>query len=503
MLAHVLLRLGRIWGDDELERLGVSVLRLVAPMLDRAPGAFGWALCALDLWLAPPREIAIVGPVDSPVARAALAPFAPTDGRRGRARRRRAAARGEGTGRRQAGGLRLRAVRLSGAHHRAVSRVTRRSTTLQAMTTIEQTGAEEVAWDLSDLYASRRRPAHRERLRRGRGRRSRVPRSHLRQGRDPHRGRARRRDHRVRAHRGGGDARPLLRAHELFHQHGRPRPGRPRREARREGCRPRDPAALLRARVGGDRGRHGRDAARGFGAGPLASLALRAARLPSLPADRAGGEDPHREGRQRRLGVVAAVRGGARRHPRRPRRPRARRARDRDGQALLVRSRRAPGSGRGGHGRPAADDPDPHLDLQLDPRRQVDRRPAARLPDLDHVAEPRQRDVRRRRAGADRRDHLALRRAAALLPPEGEAPRPRPALALRPVRPGRRRRLEDVVERGAAHRRRRVLQLLDRGRQRRRAVLRRRLDRCPGAARQAPRRLLRDERPRRPSRTCS
>jgi len=78
MLAHVLLRLGRIWGDDELERLGVSVLRLVEPMLGRAPGAFGWALCALDLWLAPPREIAIVGSVGSPVARAALAPFAPT-----------------------------------------------------------------------------------------------------------------------------------------------------------------------------------------------------------------------------------------------------------------------------------------------------------------------------------------------------------------------------------------------------------------------------------------
>jgi len=77
MLAHVLLRLGRIWGDDELERLGVSVLRLVEPMLGRAPGAFGWALCALDLWLAPPREIAIAGSVESPVARAALAPFAP------------------------------------------------------------------------------------------------------------------------------------------------------------------------------------------------------------------------------------------------------------------------------------------------------------------------------------------------------------------------------------------------------------------------------------------
>jgi uncharacterized protein len=77
MLAHVLLRLGRIWGDEELERHGVSVLRLVEPMLGRAPGAFGWALCALDLWLAPSRELAIVGTVDSPVARAALAPFAP------------------------------------------------------------------------------------------------------------------------------------------------------------------------------------------------------------------------------------------------------------------------------------------------------------------------------------------------------------------------------------------------------------------------------------------
>jgi uncharacterized protein YyaL (SSP411 family) len=77
MLAHVLLRLSRIWGDDALERHAVSVLRLAEPMLGRAPGAFGWMLCALDLWLAPPREIAIVGPVDSPVARAALAPFAP------------------------------------------------------------------------------------------------------------------------------------------------------------------------------------------------------------------------------------------------------------------------------------------------------------------------------------------------------------------------------------------------------------------------------------------
>jgi hypothetical protein len=77
MLAWVLLRLARIWGEDELERLGVGVLRLVAPALTRAPTAFGWALCALDLYLSPPRELAIVGPVDSTVARTALTPFHP------------------------------------------------------------------------------------------------------------------------------------------------------------------------------------------------------------------------------------------------------------------------------------------------------------------------------------------------------------------------------------------------------------------------------------------
>jgi uncharacterized protein YyaL (SSP411 family) len=77
MLAWVLLRLARIWGDDELERRAVSVFRLVEPAIRRAPGAFAWALCGLDLWLGPPREIAIVGPADSPVARAALGRFEP------------------------------------------------------------------------------------------------------------------------------------------------------------------------------------------------------------------------------------------------------------------------------------------------------------------------------------------------------------------------------------------------------------------------------------------
>jgi uncharacterized protein YyaL (SSP411 family) len=77
MLAFVLLRLARIWGDDELEREAVGALRLVRDLLPRAPQAFGWALCALDLHLSPPRELAIVGGPDSDVARAALRGFDP------------------------------------------------------------------------------------------------------------------------------------------------------------------------------------------------------------------------------------------------------------------------------------------------------------------------------------------------------------------------------------------------------------------------------------------
>jgi uncharacterized protein YyaL (SSP411 family) len=77
MLAHVLLRLARIYGDDELERRAVSVLRLLRPALTRAPVAFGWALCALELHLSTPRELAIVGPVESEIARAALGPWRP------------------------------------------------------------------------------------------------------------------------------------------------------------------------------------------------------------------------------------------------------------------------------------------------------------------------------------------------------------------------------------------------------------------------------------------
>jgi uncharacterized protein YyaL (SSP411 family) len=77
MLALVLLKLSRIYGDEELERRAVGVFRLLHGAMARVPLAFGHALTALDLHFSSPRELAIVGPVNSPVARAALEPFQP------------------------------------------------------------------------------------------------------------------------------------------------------------------------------------------------------------------------------------------------------------------------------------------------------------------------------------------------------------------------------------------------------------------------------------------
>jgi uncharacterized protein YyaL (SSP411 family) len=77
MLAYVLLRIARLWGDDDLERRAVGVLRLIRDAIPRVPSAFGWALCALDLHLSPRRELAIVGDPGSELARAALRGYDP------------------------------------------------------------------------------------------------------------------------------------------------------------------------------------------------------------------------------------------------------------------------------------------------------------------------------------------------------------------------------------------------------------------------------------------
>jgi uncharacterized protein len=77
MLAFHLLRLARLWGDDELEQRAAGVLRLVRDVIPRAPQGFGWALCALDLYLSPPCELAVVGDPQADVAKAALRGFDP------------------------------------------------------------------------------------------------------------------------------------------------------------------------------------------------------------------------------------------------------------------------------------------------------------------------------------------------------------------------------------------------------------------------------------------
>jgi uncharacterized protein YyaL (SSP411 family) len=76
MMAFVLLRLARIYGDDELEKRAVGIFRVARPLLERAPTAVGHLLCALDLHFSPPREIAVVGGSDE-LRRAALEGFQP------------------------------------------------------------------------------------------------------------------------------------------------------------------------------------------------------------------------------------------------------------------------------------------------------------------------------------------------------------------------------------------------------------------------------------------
>ena len=79
MLAYVLLRLARIWGDDELEELGVSALRLVRDAMVRSPTSLAFSLVALHQHLAPHRELAIAGDPNAPVAREHVARASPTD----------------------------------------------------------------------------------------------------------------------------------------------------------------------------------------------------------------------------------------------------------------------------------------------------------------------------------------------------------------------------------------------------------------------------------------
>jgi uncharacterized protein YyaL (SSP411 family) len=68
--ADVLQRLAHLTGEPAYESAAVSALRLVRDAMAGAPLGFGWALCALDLYVHPVREVAIVGDPSLPGTRA-------------------------------------------------------------------------------------------------------------------------------------------------------------------------------------------------------------------------------------------------------------------------------------------------------------------------------------------------------------------------------------------------------------------------------------------------
>jgi len=70
MLAYVLLRLARIFGDESLEHTAVGVFRLGHRYLTHAPSAVGHMLAALEQHFSAPREVAIVGPLDDSATQA-------------------------------------------------------------------------------------------------------------------------------------------------------------------------------------------------------------------------------------------------------------------------------------------------------------------------------------------------------------------------------------------------------------------------------------------------
>jgi hypothetical protein len=71
--ADVLLRLALLTGEARYERAATAALRLVRDMMPRAPSGLAHALGALDLYLGPSSEVAIVGDPDDPATRALVA----------------------------------------------------------------------------------------------------------------------------------------------------------------------------------------------------------------------------------------------------------------------------------------------------------------------------------------------------------------------------------------------------------------------------------------------
>ena len=75
--AFGLLRLAALTGEHAYEQQAVGVLRLVHEVAGRHPTAFGHLLQAIDFYLAPTREVAVVGPDPDPLLAVVRARFRP------------------------------------------------------------------------------------------------------------------------------------------------------------------------------------------------------------------------------------------------------------------------------------------------------------------------------------------------------------------------------------------------------------------------------------------
>jgi uncharacterized protein YyaL (SSP411 family) len=121
--ALALLRLARLTGEAAYEQRARGVIALLHPIAARHPAAFGHLLQAIDLQLADVREVAIVGAPEAAtplvrVVRSAFRPHVVLAGGEDPAGDVPAAPRPH-AGRRARRGLRVRALRLPGAHHGA------------------------------------------------------------------------------------------------------------------------------------------------------------------------------------------------------------------------------------------------------------------------------------------------------------------------------------------------------------------------------------------------
>jgi uncharacterized protein YyaL (SSP411 family) len=71
--ADVLQRMALMTGEQEYEGAGLSALRLVREQMAEAPHGFGQALSALDLYVSPVPEVAVIGDPQGDDTRALVA----------------------------------------------------------------------------------------------------------------------------------------------------------------------------------------------------------------------------------------------------------------------------------------------------------------------------------------------------------------------------------------------------------------------------------------------